>query len=962
MTIVPDGFKNLNEMTSKEWNSVLGKAAVEKKGILGMKGNVVAFFEDQKTAKDAGFDQMPLSKICDCTMKIFQEGSVWKGSIETVNKILANIKEIRKLPQYDILSGGFNVEVEDKERSSIELFKKENEIFEKMLLSMDGLDQTILNSHLINDLKTGSSLREIEKLIKFGASIDSCDEQGNTALILALGNEKLFDELLEMGADIFIKNNNNQNVLDLAMNRIDGEKYIAKVTKKLESLKEKPEIKNVLIDGMFAAIQGGNDKLAQLFLNLGVNINARDREGNTPLLVAVMSGNVDSIKWLIKAGANLDIQNTNEMNAVFLAQQFGRPDIYNLLLENGAMDEKGRTSLIRAIAKRDIDAVRTLIAKKVDINAADISGKTPLIYAAMLGNIEAVKELLQNGVNITLGETTAFFWSIVGEREDVIEYFLGPLYPVANQVLLTMSFNDFTTFSPKFMSSLFEALPQEEKGRILLLPFLCQDVELLQAIFALGLTKEQFEQGIKLLSEQYPDQPVHWLSEARFEVHQAHYEKVAVKEVVPPITEEVDVEKELINIIEGWNTEDPSKPNFIDPKTRLMLNKAPISIMTMKGNIQSFMKIIKGRERIDGMPPHGSDALKKYFDDIENWLKHIILKLNEKPIDIDLQVPTLLDLAGIIGHCGDKYLLDVRDLYSIIKEKKVGEKTFVDDIEETLQGYRRSALDTIVDHQLGPDGERINKGNRPHIENHYLYLIGKDYGIPGFSSAYKEDELYEPKFITKDSAVSIYGRHYNPTTIIDQVLQMKHESLNQWFKDNCGEWGMKTYAEKADEIQEKYHKKLTDLQLMEDPVVNKELHEARHKIFARWGVTPIKDLGNVEDINKAIIELKSRYLKRGMQEVDIQKYVDSMKKDFNSVKDRAAFTVRELMLFFSNEGVDGVSDPENPKIVEKAIQTSMELARGQEYLEKVVYDENGQIKREAIIDMLVKLKILMPAF
>jgi len=85
-----------------------------------------------------------------------------------------------------------------------------------------------------------------------------------------------------------------------------------------------------------------------LFIDLGADVNARDAEGNTPLINA--AGSYECIDILLKAGAQINLQNNEGKTALIRAAQYGGdPRVITLLLQNGAnarlQDNTGRTAL-----------------------------------------------------------------------------------------------------------------------------------------------------------------------------------------------------------------------------------------------------------------------------------------------------------------------------------------------------------------------------------------------------------------------------------------------------------------------------------------------------------------------------------------------------------------------------------------------------------------------------------------
>ncbi|MCL4361041.1 ankyrin repeat domain-containing protein [Candidatus Dependentiae bacterium] len=116
--------------------------------------------------------------------------------------------------------------------------------------------------------------------------------------------------------------------------------------------------------------------IAKLLFRAGADLEARDDQGLTSLLMASQYGNVDILKFLIQVGA--DIQ---------------------------AKDLDGYTALMFAIfappSDRD-EAIKLLVDKGVNINAKNKDGNTALMLASEGCFINIVKLLITSGADINI--------------------------------------------------------------------------------------------------------------------------------------------------------------------------------------------------------------------------------------------------------------------------------------------------------------------------------------------------------------------------------------------------------------------------------------------------------------------------------------------------------------------------------------------------------------------------------
>ena len=83
----------------------------------------------------------------------------------------------------------------------------------------------------------------------------------------------------------------------------------------------------------------GQRRVAEFFLQRGVNPNARDARGRTPLHYAAGMGHLDVVTLLLEYGADINATEESEETALHWAALAGHLDIVRHLLEAGADPE-----------------------------------------------------------------------------------------------------------------------------------------------------------------------------------------------------------------------------------------------------------------------------------------------------------------------------------------------------------------------------------------------------------------------------------------------------------------------------------------------------------------------------------------------------------------------------------------------------------------------------------------------
>jgi ankyrin repeat protein len=146
-------------------------------------------------------------------------------------------------------------------------------------------------------------------------------------------------------------------------------------------------------------------KIVDYLLNYQAKIDAKDRDNNTPLAIAIKAKNNDLAKLLISKNADVDRVGDNGNSPLIVAidnNEKDNVDLVKILLNKGAdpnvSNEKGETPLMRAIAYTDehlnqvsnatlLKTVELLLSKGADPNLVDLDGNTALHYLAKLDNI-----------------------------------------------------------------------------------------------------------------------------------------------------------------------------------------------------------------------------------------------------------------------------------------------------------------------------------------------------------------------------------------------------------------------------------------------------------------------------------------------------------------------------------------------------------------------------------------------
>jgi ankyrin repeat protein len=177
-----------------------------------------------------------------------------------------------------------------------------------------------------------------------------------------------------------------------------------------------------------------------------VDVNTRDKYGETVLFYAVARGRLEVVRCLLENGAHVGIHNSILLTPIHTAVKCGNLDIIRLLFMHGACVDQfgfgGTTALFFTIIadhekvaemliheyKADVTisldagsgatllhtaahasrawAVELLVRNGADVNAKDRYGKTPLCYAVDRDEVFVAVQLLEHGATLWSKQST----------------------------------------------------------------------------------------------------------------------------------------------------------------------------------------------------------------------------------------------------------------------------------------------------------------------------------------------------------------------------------------------------------------------------------------------------------------------------------------------------------------------------------------------------------------------------
>ncbi|OBT38924.1 hypothetical protein VE00_10715 [Pseudogymnoascus sp. WSF 3629] len=137
---------------------------------------------------------------------------------------------------------------------------------------------------------------------------------------------------------------------------------------------------------MYLATIYGQEKVVELLLNRGADVNLKDEDDDSILLNAIRHGHEEVVELLLKRGAKVNMKDRNQITPLVEAVLLGNEPIAKLLLNKGA-----------------------------NVNLSSENGGAPLSYATLAGNKAVGKLLIDHGAEVNY--TALLIARLRGDRD-----------------------------------------------------------------------------------------------------------------------------------------------------------------------------------------------------------------------------------------------------------------------------------------------------------------------------------------------------------------------------------------------------------------------------------------------------------------------------------------------------------------------------------------------------------------
>ena len=274
--------------------------------------------------------------------------------------------------------------------------KQSGDVFKAAAMGNLSLLESLLKSNDVNNISSSQEtllhiaaqhgqISIIEFLISKGARLDTKDGQGCTALHRAAkkGHTSTVQVLMRAGADIYAMDKKGKMPLHLAARNKHLSSVKAVVDEEIRHFKHHKTF-------LHMAAAEDNANLAQILLQSGAAVDARDNQKKTALFYAISHSSDKTARVLLEAGAQV------ESVIIDAAFNLNCQSICSLLLEyiRGQTPDHAKSMLFKAVQRNMEGIVAALIENGADVNMRNELHYTPLLLAAELGNVETVRVLV----------------------------------------------------------------------------------------------------------------------------------------------------------------------------------------------------------------------------------------------------------------------------------------------------------------------------------------------------------------------------------------------------------------------------------------------------------------------------------------------------------------------------------------------------------------------------------------
>ncbi|XP_078667893.1 fibronectin type 3 and ankyrin repeat domains 1 protein-like isoform X1 [Branchiostoma floridae x Branchiostoma belcheri] len=192
----------------------------------------------------------------------------------------------------------------------------------------------------------------IDVLMKCGASVQEKNSSGKNCLMLACfaGHLEIVKQLRGYGCDWETRDLGGCTAMHWACDGGHGQVVDWMIQDGAEV--DVKDYKSGWTPLFRVAALNGDPQIAQLLIRAGADVNRKDKDGKTPLMIAALNGHKKLVQLLVESGADFKVKNEFGSRAVEMAHTFDRRPVVKYLEELQESDEEKRKQRLQQVKLR----------------------------------------------------------------------------------------------------------------------------------------------------------------------------------------------------------------------------------------------------------------------------------------------------------------------------------------------------------------------------------------------------------------------------------------------------------------------------------------------------------------------------------------------------------------------------------------------------------------------------------